>query len=186
PHRRVVVADEAAGERLAPRFAALGWRPFRHVWMVHRPGELPLERDPAVEQVAAHVARDLTEEWLRSAPWWEDAEEVSRFAEDAARVDARLPGTAITLAVFDPWPVGFVALREAGDGAEVTDLYITPSHRGRGLSGALLRSAMATARSEGLGDLWIVADTDDWPRTLYERQGFERVWLEHLFTRPSA
>ncbi len=177
------MADEATGERLAPGFAALGFRPFRHVWMLHRPQELPLERDPAVEQVAEHVVRDLTEEWLGSHAWWDDAEEVSRFAAAAARVDARLPGTGITLAVFDPWPVGFVALRRTGAGAEVTDLYITPSHRGRGLSGALLRSAMATARAEGLGDLWVVADEDDWPKALYARAGFEPVWLEHLFTR---
>lgn len=185
-HRRVAVIDEATGARLAPGFEALGWRAFRHAWMLHRPQEDPLERDPAVEQVAGHVVRHLSEEWIASEPWSEDDEAVRRFVETAARVDARLPGTVITLALFDPWPVGFVALRRAAGGAEITELYVTPSRRGRGLSAALLRSAMATARADGVGDLWIVADDDDWPKALYERQGFERVWLEHLFTRLPA
>lgn len=154
--------------------------------MLRRPLDVALERDPAVEQVAAHVIRDLVEEWIGAEPWSGDAEDVSRFVEAEARADARLPGTAITLAVFDPSPVGFVALRRAGDGAEITELYVTPSERGHGLGGALLRSAMATARAEGIGDLWIVADEDDWPKSLYERLGFEPVWLEHLFTRLPA
>ena len=169
-----------------PGFAALGWKSFRHVWMLHAPPPASGERDPRVEQVPARMVADLNREWLGSEPWMGGDEAARRFAEDQARADARLPGTALTLAVFDPWPVGYVALRQHAGAAEITELYVTPSHRGRGLSGALLRSALATARAEGIGDLWIVADEDDWPKALYEQAGFERVWLEHLFTRLPA
>ena len=185
-HRRVQVLDEASGARLADGFAALGWKAFRHIWMLHAPSQDPGERDPAVEQVPARMVADLNREWLGSEPWMGGDAAAGRFANVQARADARLPGTMLTLAVFDPWPVGFVALRQAVGAAEITELYVTPSHRRRGLSGALLRSAMATARAEGIGDLWIVADEDDWPKTLYERAGFGRVWLEHLFTRLPA
>jgi len=185
--RRVEVLDAAAGERLAAGFAALGWRAFRHLWMLRAGTEPPSERHAAVEQVPPHLVDDLNREWLSSEPWWSSGDDgARRFAAAAARADARLPGTARTLAVFDPWPVGFVALRAAEGTAEITGLYVTPSHRGRGLGGALLESAIATARAEAIGDLWVVADADDGPQALYERAGFAPVWVEHLFTRLPA
>jgi GNAT superfamily N-acetyltransferase len=175
-HRKVEVHDEAAGARLVEGFRALGWKVARHEWMLHE-GPTP-ERPEHVEQVHGRVVLDLRREWVGGYPEGPD------FTVVEDRASALLPGRLVSMAAFDPWPVAFLRFRVWGAGAEITDVYGTPSHRGRGLGGALVDGAIATARAEGVEDLWIVADADDRARALYARHGFRRVWLSHEFVRP--
>jgi GNAT superfamily N-acetyltransferase len=173
-HRKVEVHDEATGARLLGGFRALGWRAARHEWMLHA-GPAP-ERPAEVEQVHDRMVLDLRREWAGEYPGGPD------FTAVEDRAAARLPGQLVVLAAFDPWPVAFLRFRVDGPSAEIVDVYSTPSHRGRGLGGALVDGAVAMARAEGVEDLWIVADADDRARGLYARHGFGRAWLAHEFT----
>lgn len=179
-HRKVEVHDEATGARLVEPFRALGWTAARHAWMLHE-GPTP-ERPTAVEQVHPRVVLDLRREWASEFPSGGGADFIA--VEDHA--ETRLPGELVSLAAFDPSPVAFLRHRVDGTAAEIADVYCTPSHRGRGLGGALVDGAIATARAEGVRDLWIVADADDRARALYARHGFTGVWTAHHFTRPPA
>jgi ribosomal protein S18 acetylase RimI-like enzyme len=179
-HRKVEIHDEATGARLIDPFLALGWTAARHEWMLHE-GATP-ERPAAVEQVHPRVVLDLRREWAGEFPGGGGADFVA--IED--RAEARLPGGLVSFAAFDPWPVAFLRHRVDGVSAEITDVYCTPSHRGRGLGGALVDGAIAGARAEGVQDLWIVADADDRARALYARHGFTGVWTAHHFTRSPA
>jgi len=77
-------------------------------------------------------------------------------------------------------PVGFTLLAVADDGVEIDQLYVTPSARGRGVGGRLVQAAVAAG---GRSTAWVIADDDGLARSLYERLGFETVWLPHAFVR---
>ena len=184
-HRMVEVFDEAAGERLAPGFRALGYEVWRNEWRLHDERTALVPRPARVEQVDDGKVYDLRCDWSVEEGFAEP-EEGGRSLERAAGVVAeRRGGVAITLAAFDPWPAGFADLRvRPPAGAEIAGLYVSASHRGRGLGAALLDGAVAVAR-DGLptGDLWIEADADGWPRELYASRGLATVWLQHKFVR---
>jgi ribosomal protein S18 acetylase RimI-like enzyme len=73
----------------------------------------------------------------------------------------------------DGQPTGFAQVEYHGDGAEITQVYIRPDRRGRGLGTAM--TAAAIRAGSGAEDLWIFADADDRPQKLYERLGFRPV-----------
>lgn len=177
-HRKVEIHDEATGARLVEGFRALGWNVARHEWMLHA-GPTP-ERPAAVEQVHARLVLELRREWAGGYP---DGPDFTAIEDRAAGL---LPGGRLALAALDPWPVAFLLLRAAGASAEITDVYCTPSHRGRGLGGALVDGAVATARAERVRDLWIVADAGGRAQALYARRGFTGVWRSHEFVRAPA
>jgi ribosomal protein S18 acetylase RimI-like enzyme len=62
-----------------------------------------------------------------------------------------------------------------GDAAEITQVYVHPEHRGRGLGTAITTAAIEAAGD--IEDLWIGADDEDRPKELYERLGFRPVWI---------
>ena len=77
--------------------------------------------------------------------------------------------------------VGYSQLERDGDGAEVTQVYVLPEHRGRGLGTALTCAAMSTG--ESARDLWICADDEGRPKHLYARLGFRPAWTTMEFER---
>jgi GNAT superfamily N-acetyltransferase len=70
--------------------------------------------------------------------------------------------------------VAFAQLVRDGEGAEITDVYVTARRRGRGLGTAITRAAISAAGD--VRELWIIADADDRPKELYARLGFRPVW----------
>jgi ribosomal protein S18 acetylase RimI-like enzyme len=86
-----------------------------------------------------------------------------------------LAGECTVLAPLrDGAPIGFAELVRAGGGAEITQVYIAPEHRGRGLGTALTRAAIE--QGAGARELWIGADEEDRPKRLYSRLGFRAAW----------
>jgi GNAT superfamily N-acetyltransferase len=59
-------------------------------------------------------------------------------------------------------------------------LYVTPAARGAGIGARLVETALAAG---GRSTAWVIADDDGRARSLYERLGFETVWLQHAFVR---
>jgi ribosomal protein S18 acetylase RimI-like enzyme len=176
-HRQVEVEDEASGARLRPRFEALGWAAERLAWLLL---EGPPPPGPDLEEVPFAATRELRLEWGTTFPWATSAEASRRFADHEDDV-ARLRGSRALIARgADGAAVGFVAFGAQRGAAEVEQVYVTESERGRGAGGALVTAA---ARAAGEPETWIVADDDGDSKRLYERLGFRPVWLQHVFTR---
>jgi len=57
---------------------------------------------------------------------------------------------------------------------------VTPRARGKGVGARLVESALAAG---GRDTAWVIADDDGLARALYQRLGFETVWLQHAFLR---
>jgi GNAT superfamily N-acetyltransferase len=176
-HRQVEVEDEAAGERLRPGFEALGWAAERLCWLLLT-GEAP--PGPALEEVPFTATRDLRLEWAAAFPWSTDEAAARRFAELEDEV-ARLRGSRALIARgAGAEPVGFVTFNSRVVAAEVEQVYVTESERGRGTGGALVSAAV---RAAGAPETFIVADDEGDSKRLYERLGFRPVWIQHVFTR---
>lgn len=181
-HRRVVVPDEVAGERLAPGFRRLGWEVRRFLFMAQL-------REPDDATVRAAV-RELgeAEHWeakrwfMASAPEAFDDEVVTqllerdRFKEEV--VDFRRYGVAAGGTV-----VSVCELYSDGATAQVEDVSTREGHRGRGYARATVLTAVATARAAGCDLVFLVADLDDWPKELYAKLGFDPIGLVYDFLR---
>jgi GNAT superfamily N-acetyltransferase len=176
-HRLVEVEDEEAGRRLRPRFEALGWAVERLAW-------LELEGAPPgageLEEVPFPETRALRLEWAAGSPWDTDPEATRRFSEHEDRT-AELRGSRALIARDETGtPVGFASFRREGHTAEIEQVYVTESQRGRGTGGALVTAAI---RRAGAPTTFIVADDEGDAKRLYHRLGFREAWIQHVFTR---
>jgi len=160
----------AVGDARREPFAARGWRTLRLLYMRH---EAVPETAPAidVEEVPYDAVKSLRVAWHEEdfpgqgpTGYHEQAREVA-MAHGARVFAVRRGGEA----------VGFAQLEYAGDGAEITQVYVHPDHRGGGLGTAITRASIDAAGP--VGDLWISADDEDRPKELYRRLGFRPAWL---------
>jgi GNAT superfamily N-acetyltransferase len=175
-HRRVDFEVADAADALRAGFEAQGWRSLRLVWMRHE-SPPPAGPDIAVEEVPYDSVHDLRVAWHREDFPDQDAGDYLAQARDVA-----LRRNAQVLAVRDNGvPVAFAQLERAGAGAEITQVYVDPAHRGSGRGTAITGAAIEAAGK--VGDLWIIADADDRAKDLYERLGFHAVWRPVEFTR---
>jgi GNAT superfamily N-acetyltransferase len=176
-HRQVEVEDEAAGARLRPSFEALGWAAERLAWLLL---DGPLPPGPELEEVPFAQTRPLRLEWGAMFPWATSAEAAERFADHEDTVAALRGSRALIARDEAGTPVGFASFGARRDEAEIEQVYVTESCRGRGIGGALVTAA---ARLAGGDSTWIIADDEGDSKRLYERLGFRPVWLQHVFTR---
>ena len=178
-HRKIECEDESTGARLHPGFRELGWRVTRLAWM-HYDG-VGVQSPPGVVEVEPERVRPLRAEWLGAEGFGDGPSGVESFLTDEQTVARMLPGRVATLAAFDAAgdPAAYCTLRIADGFGDVEDVYCTPGQRGRGMATSLVTSAVARALEQGVRDLYIVADQDDWPKDLYARLGFRTVWVRH-------
>ena len=161
----------AAAERLRPEMEELGWRTSRLTLMLHTLALPPTRADEwgivEVDYDDVHALRAL---WHREDFPGSDPEDYL-----AAKREIDRAGECSVLAPLrDGEPVGFAELVRAGDGAEITQLYIAPEHRSRGLGTALTHAAIE--HGVGSRELWVGADEDGRPKRLYSRLGFRPAW----------
>jgi GNAT superfamily N-acetyltransferase len=176
-HRQIEIEDEAAGERLRPAFDALGWATERLAWMLL---DGPPPPGPDFDEVPFADTASLRIEWARSAPWAPDEDAARGFADHEDSV-AALRGTRALVARDDAGaPTGFVSFGTQGDGAEVEQVYVSPTQRDRGTGGGLVAAAARTAAGTAT---FIIADDEGDSKRLYARLGFVPVWMQHVFTR---
>ena len=175
-HRRVEVDHVALGERLRPGFKARGWRTDRLLWM-RLEAAPPEGADAPIEEVAYDDAHELRVTWLE-----EDfpGGATSAYFRQAREVAMRL-GARVLAVRRAGKAIAFAQLERNGGGVEISEVYVHPDHRGRGLGTALTRAAIRAAGATH--DLWISADDEDRPKHLYARLGFRPVWTAWEFTR---
>jgi ribosomal protein S18 acetylase RimI-like enzyme len=174
-HRKLEVQDERAGARMRPFFDTAGWVTDRNAVML-REGPAPAHRD--VEEVGLLETRPLRVEWYLSYSNDESEQELLADAQD--RISVRRGMRAFVVRGPGGFPVGFTTLAVGDDAVEIDQLYVTPEARGHGIGGRLVESALHAGRRP---TAWVVADDDGLARALYERLGFETVWLQHAFVK---
>jgi GNAT superfamily N-acetyltransferase len=126
-----------------------------------------------VESVDWH---DVAAEALRDAM---SAEMRIRYADRFNNRNGVEPDTVVYTGVAytgDREPVGHVALRRLGADLEIKRMYVSPRHRGTGVSVALLAAAEEAAAR--LGAARIILQTGDRQPDavrLYEKSGYTRI-----------
>jgi ribosomal protein S18 acetylase RimI-like enzyme len=175
-HRRLDFELADAAERVRAELEASHWEPTRLVWMRH---EAPLPPGPEleVEEVDYDAVLELRLAWhqedfpdLDSRDYLANAREVAMTRD--VQVIATRDGEDV---------VGFAQLERSGRGAEISQVYVRPEHRGSGRGTAITRAAVEAAGD--VDDLWIVADDEGRPKQLYARLGFRAVWTSAEFLR---
>ncbi|HLJ00790.1 MAG TPA: ribosomal protein S18-alanine N-acetyltransferase [Bradyrhizobium sp.] len=83
--------------------------------------------------------------------------------------------------------IGFSVSRIAADEAEILSIAVAPSHRGRGLSNALLLSHLGHLAGQGVRAVFLEVEENNRPaRRLYERAGFTVVGRRESYYRQSG
>jgi ribosomal protein S18 acetylase RimI-like enzyme len=172
-HRRVDFDLLAAAEPLRGEFEARGWKATRLLWMRHKaPSEV--ERDARVESVAYDLAQPLRVLWHSDF----GGEGAAEYHVQARAVAMRL-GAEVLVVRDGSEPVAYSQIECRGDGAEITDVYVHPEYRGRGLGTAITRGAIEHASDARA--LWICADDEERAKEIYARLGFAPVWTTMSF-----
>jgi GNAT superfamily N-acetyltransferase len=167
-HRRIDFDFARAADRLRPEFETEGWKPTRLIYLRHSGSTPPAERIP-VERVRYDEVIDLRVSWENEEP------DLSTLDMTGHRADARavaMSRDAEVVAVREgSTPIAYAQIERAAGSAELSQLYVLPEHRGRGLGTSLTLACIEAAR--GVRELWICADDEDRPKELYKRLGFE-------------
>jgi ribosomal protein S18 acetylase RimI-like enzyme len=180
----VMVRDQRTGERLAPRFQALGWGIHRGLVMAHR---RPPERTAdtgLVEEVDDAALRPARRRVLAAEPWADPA--LVEQLLDAKRTIAQTLTARFFAVRVDGEVAASVDLYHDGRTAQIEDLATLEEHRGRGYASALVVRALEEARQAGCDLCFLVADAEDWPKLLYARLGFVELGRYMKFIRPAA
>ena len=171
--RAVMLRHRPTGERLAPRFEALGWTIDRGLVMAHRREPARTADTGLVEEVDEAALRPARRRQLAVEPWATPAV-VEQLLDAKLAVAQAL--TARFFAVRIGGEVaGYVDLYHDGRTAQIEDLATLEEHRGRGYASALVLHALQEARRAGCDLVFLVADADDWPKLLYGRLGFDEL-----------
>jgi RimJ/RimL family protein N-acetyltransferase/predicted GNAT family acetyltransferase len=167
-HRRVIL--EQGDDLASAALAAHGYLLSSHLVLVHarepdRRVDTSMIREVAFEQIVA--ARTAA---IEAEPWG-DAE-IARQLNDAKRLIMRAVPTRFLIAVADGEIAAYCEVRSDGRIAQIEDVEVLPSYRGRGLGRAIVQHALDVAR-DGNEVVFLEALADDWPRYLYSRLGFD-------------
>jgi ribosomal protein S18 acetylase RimI-like enzyme len=176
-HRRFDFDDVAAADARRAGFERLGWSSLRLLWMRHEQPAPPAARDLPVEEVAYDAVHDLRVTWFVE----DHPDQIAGSYHAHAREVALRRGAQVLAVRRHGRPIAFAQLERAGDGAEITQVYVHPDHRGAGIGTAMTRTAIEAAGDAR--DLWIAADDEGRPKELYARLGFRPAWKAMEITR---
>ena len=178
-HRKLLVPDRSAGERLAPEFRGLAWQRTRNLVMAHR-GERPAE--------PRHPVKVVDPESIREARIRDSARELDRTAGEqitgALELIAEVMKSSSAFAVFAGGEaVSWCVLYEEGGIAEIDAVATAAEHRRRGYGRAVVEAATRAALDSRDALVFLIADDEDWPKKLYAKLGFEPIGIRYEFTR---
>lgn len=173
-HRKILVAGEHLSAQAAADFEGSGWSRTNLVVMAWR-GEAPSNGlEHGEEEVGAHEYRSLTKNV------WAEGDEKEQIAVSGQLMDLvelmTVAGNARFFAVrAEGAIVSGCHLYSDGATAQIEDVATLRAHRGRGHANAVVRRALDVALDAGHDLVFLVADEYDWPRTMYEKLGFEII-----------
>lgn len=178
-HRKIEVLDDAAGERLAGEFQALGWHVERDLVQPHR--------RPADREVDISFVEEVDTETL--APVWAEAmrkdfgsdDDVIRQLTEHKQVLAA-DGARFFAARIDGVLASYCDLYSDGRTAQIEAVQTLERFRNKGLARAVVAGALAASEAEGHDLTFLLADDADWPKQLYEKLGFDVVGSVYEFT----
>jgi GNAT superfamily N-acetyltransferase len=181
-HRTIEIEPPALGEAIRPAFKQLGWRTMRTLWMHHAgAARLPAPKpEPAVEEVPFDAVDRLRTAWHEEDFPGTDA---TMYHAQAREVALRR-GARVLAVVEDGVPIAFAQIERGGAGAEVSEVYVAPAWRGRGLGTAVTVAAIRACSDAD--EVWISADDEDRPKQLYARLGFRPACTMMMFLREPA
>ena len=178
-HRKLLVPDERAGERLSRGFSELSWRRARHVVMAHR-GASPDEPAHPVQRVESAALRTARTRAFEQDLGSGAAAQVAASLDLIASVVRSARGFAVeTDGEFASWCV----LYEENGIGQVDDVVTAGRYRRRGFARAVVSAATRASLESGNEITFLVADDEDWPKQLYARLGYEPIGRRFEFTR---
>jgi ribosomal protein S18 acetylase RimI-like enzyme len=174
-HRKVRFAGPGPSiDMLEAIASAAGWSVDRELVMVRQrePDSEP-RRGATVREIGAKALASVEDRFVASEPYGSDPEvrrqliaQHERWAHAAAR--------ARCIGIFDDGEqAGWCRLYEDDGVIEIDSVGVLPDRRGRGLGRTLLEGVLRLVPEDRL--LFLLADTEDWPKDLYGRLGFEAV-----------
>lgn len=179
-HRKFEVNDER-GRMLEQPFRDLGWKVERDAVMVYRAGGRNVDVDRAVEVTSG----DLREKWeqgIREAPHGH-VEDVVQQLVAAQLSRERAVDVRYFSARADGRLVAECSLFSHDGIAQVESVQTLEAYRGRGFASATITKAIKEAGAAGHNLVFLLADDEDWPKTLYAKLGFETVGYVWEFLR---
>lgn len=157
-------------DRVVEQLRKRGWMANPLIVLLHDGRALP-EGGHELVEVDYDDVRELRDIWHRED--FGEHTETEQFHAQAREV-AELAEVRVIATVRDGRPIGFAQVETHDGGSEVSQVFVTPEHRGAGLGGALTVRAIR-AGAGAAPDVWICAERDNRPRRLYERLGFRMV-----------
>src|SRR4051794_11346816 len=184
-HRKVTIADEQAGARVAEELKGRGWRYYTLVTMVYRgAGTGAATRAPgdrAVEEVEPSALRPTRERALDDGQ--RDAE-ARRQIVASPELRAAASPTRLFAARADRHEIGsFCALFQGRGTGQIDEVTTLEQYRRRGLAGAVVSAAVRASLDAGDDLTFLVADEGDWPKDWYARLGFEPIGRRYELVR---
>ncbi|MFF7994535.1 GNAT family N-acetyltransferase [Kitasatospora xanthocidica] len=186
PFRVVSVLDGQFGDACVESFARAGYRHSTYLVMLHT-GPVPAAGvGRTVEEVDLEALREpVAASWRTALP--QADEEVIRLLVDRRAAtrrgaeDVRFLGARAENGGVAAWTDLY--LEPAAGIAQIEDLMTAEEHRRHGHADAVLAAALHRAAAAGCGTRFLIAESDDWPRTWYARRGFEVIAHSHGFER---
>lgn len=180
-HRKVVVDDETLGARLAPDFAAAGYAVDRLLFMVHsRDAERTSTID--VDEIVGELHTRAKETFNREQPYFQSDDEI-RQMNTLARKVFEVTDKRCFAAYVEGEIASVCELYSDGITAQIEDVSTLEKHRSQGLATATVLRALHEAQAWGHELIFLVADTDDWPKELYRKLGFDGVGGTYQFLK---
>jgi GNAT superfamily N-acetyltransferase len=183
PYRHVMLEHEPTGRRLQQPLREAGWRLERDVIMdLRRPADREVDTSMVVEAGEEEML-DLMERWHLEGPERVSADGLRQLREYGRRENRAFGDRNFAIRGNDGVLAAITKVREADGVAQLEDVYAAPAYRGRGYGRTLVSHAAGLARAPNHQLRFIVADDNDWPKSLYGKIGFEPIgwtWSLHL------
>ena len=170
-HRKFLVPAEHLSADTAQDLAGAGWEKSELVTMVLRNRDVGAKSDQVEEMSPEEFVafnRVITAEFS-------EADEVVDQLVQLGELMATAANARFFVTIDEGKPVASTHLYSDGATAQIEDVGTLEAHRGKGYSKVLMHHVIADAFENGHDTVFLVAETDDWPKDFYERLGFESV-----------
>jgi ribosomal protein S18 acetylase RimI-like enzyme len=180
-HRRVNGWGDGGGP-FYEEMGEEGWTRDRLIVMAHG-GEI---RTRPVVEVVEFSFEDIMPAMIAfdSAEDQNPTEIAVQLVESRAAVMQAVDTTFLAARIDDE--IGGYCELYLGDGiAQVENVMTFPDYRNRGIASSVVNEALRRAYAGGAEVAFLFADSDDWPKELYEKLGFTVVDHFWEYTQPS-